>query len=345
MIVKMLKKKYLHNAIGLIAVVSIMAIACKKDDSELSQIPTVSRLYVSNADLDTNVANISIFDPADAAGFPEAYNFKSGLPDANGIYFDPTNGIVFQVGRATKTIKSLTVNPDGSLTAKTSFTDANLVSARDIAFDRDSNILYVASNTDSAIYVYRNATTKTGEVTSDKKFKLDGEPWGIHLADNELYVVIDKERVEVQQFNGISALASGPIAPVVRVKIAGATRLHGITYSAALGVMLLTDIGQPETTVPTYNTDGSIYIIDSLTANFAVSGNITPARTITGAATGLGNPVDIAIDDREGKGTIYVAEKANKKILAFRYEDEGNATPLINQDVTATPEAIYVDAR
>lgn len=329
---------------GLIVVV-LCAFACKKEDTDLSQIPTLARLYVSNAETDTTIANITIFDPADEAAFPEGYNFKSALPDANGIVFDPANGIVFQAGRTNRNIKSFTVNPDGSLTAKTSFTDANLLSAREIAFDRDSNYLYVASNTDSAIYVYHGATTKTGEVTSDRKFKLDGQPWGIFLNDNQLMVVIDNERTEVQVINGISALPSGVLTPNVRVKISGAVRLHGITFSAASNTLFLTDIGVADAAIAGYNTDGAIHIIDSVQTRFAASGTVSPARTIAGSSTFLGNPVDISVDDRPGDSIIYVAEKANKKILTFNYGSQGNVAPLINKDVAAAPEAIYLDAR
>ncbi|MBC7903813.1 MAG: hypothetical protein H7Y27_10330, partial [Gemmatimonadaceae bacterium] len=58
-----------------------------------------------------------------------------------------------------------------------------------------------------------------------------------------------------------------------------------------------------------------------------------------------GNPVDIAFDDRANKGLIYVAEKANKRILVFKLADNGNVAPTVTTTVTTLPEAIFLDAR
>jgi hypothetical protein len=73
---------------------------------------------------------------------------------------------------------------------------------------------------------------------------------------------------------------------------------------------------------------------------------ITPTRTISGINTGLGNPVDVAWDTRDGKDLIYVAEKANQKILVFKFPDDGNATPSrTTAKLPSSPEGIYLDAR
>ena len=119
--------------------------ACIKDENEAMLKSTVSRLYVSNADTDASVNNSLIFDPADQATFPEPYKFNSQLPDGNGILFDPFSGVVYQVSRVNKNIKSFKVNTDGSLVLKSSFIHEGLLSAREIAFDRSRNVLYISS--------------------------------------------------------------------------------------------------------------------------------------------------------------------------------------------------------
>lgn len=323
---------------------SLIFSSCVKDDNEAMPKSTVSRLYVSNADTDASVNNTLIFDPANQAKFSEPYKFNSQLPDGNGILFDPYSGVVYQVSRVNKNIKTFKVNTDGSLVLKSSFIHEGLLSAREIAFDRSRDILYISSNIDSAIYVYNKVSTLKDIVLADKKLKLNGEPWGIHLDNDRLFVVIDQTRAEVQLFESASALAVGQILPTKKITVSGARRLHGITYSSSRDVLILTDIA--EATATGFDTDGSIHIITDANSKFTESGSpIAPSRTIRGALTGLGNPVDVAWDDREGKDLIYIAEKARRKILVFNYSATGNIAPSVIADLSSSPEAIYLDAR
>jgi hypothetical protein len=315
-----------------------------KDENEAMPKSTVSRLYVSNADTDASVNNTLIFDPADQAKFPEPYKFNSQLPDGNGILFDPYSGIVFQVSRVNKNIKIFKVNTDGSLVIKSSFVHEGLLSAREIAFDRSRDVLYISSNTDSAIYVYNNASTLKDNVLADKKLKLNGQPWGIHLDNDRLFVVIDQNRVEVQLFETASALVVGPVLPSKKITVSSAIRLRGITYSSSRDILILTDIA--EATSAGFDSDGSIHVITDAASKFTESGaSIVPNKTIKGALTGLGNPVDVAWDDREGKDLIYIAERARRKILVFKYSSAGNIAPSFFADLNSSPEAIFLDAR
>lgn len=316
--------------------------ACTKDDNEPLPQSTVSRLYVSIADTDAAVKNTLVFDPADSTAFLEPYSFDSKLPDANGIFFDPYSGTVYQVSRQEQNIRSFTVKADGTLSDKASFIDERLPSAREIAYDRSLKTLYISSDTDSAIYVYGGIDTLRGTIRATKKLKLnDGRPWGIHLDGDKLFVVLDQGKAEVLLFEKASALQVGIITPNKKITIAGAIRLHGITYSQERDILFLTDIGDVSS-----NADGAIFIIEGAAAKFTAGGSqITPTRTIKGLSTGLGNPVDIAFDKREGKEFIYVAEKANKKILAFKLANDGNVNPSISGILKTSPEAIYLDAR
>ncbi|HEY1009092.1 MAG: hypothetical protein ACO1NS_10215 [Daejeonella sp.] len=326
----------------LVLLFTVILSACTKDDNEPLPKSTVSRLYVSNADTDTAVPNLFIFDPADSTSFPKPYQFDSKLPDGNGIVFDPYSGIVYQVSRQERNIRSFSVETDGTLSEKGSFIDERLPSAREIAFDRNRKSLYVSSDSDSAIYVYGGIDTLRSTVRATKKLKInDGRPWGIHLEGENLFVALDQGKLEVLLFENASALQVGLISANKRIAIAGATRLHGITYSSESDVLMITDIGDASS-----KTDGAIYIIEEAAAKFTAQGSqITPTRTIRGVSTGLGNPVDIAFDKREGKGLIYVAEKANNKILVFKLADNGNVDPFMTTTLSSSPEAIYLDAR
>ncbi len=313
---------------------------CTKDDNEPLRQSTVSRLYVSNADTDASVMSTLIFDPADGAKLDSPDKFDTKLPDGNGIFFDPYSGTVYQVSRQAKNIRTFTVKTDGSLAIKGSFIDDALPSAREIAFDRTRKMLYVASNTDSAIYVYAGVDTIASRAQATKKLKLNGQPWGIHLEDDNLYVVMDQNRVEVQLFETASSLQVGTIDTKKKITISGATRLHGITYSSSRDAIILTDIGTAAS-----NSDGAIHIVTAVGAKFTAGGSVTPTRTISGSATLLGNPVDVAWDTRTDKDLIYIAEKANQKILVFKFPDTGNAAPFLSATLTSFPEAIYLDAR
>ncbi len=329
-------------AVFLIGLVSALT-GCAKDDNEALPKSTVSRLYVSNADTDASVTSTLIFDPADGTSLDTPDRFDTKLPDGNGIVFDPFSGTVFQVSRQAKNVRTFTVNTNGSLTAKASFVDENLPSAREIAYDRLKKTLYVASNSDSAIYVYVGVDTISGNARATKKLKLNGQPWGIHLENDNLYVVIDQNRVEVQLFQSVSALQVGSIEPSKKITIAGAKRLHGITYSAARDVLILTDIG--EASLGNFTSDGAIYTISGAAGKFTTGGSVVPTTAISGLSTNLGNPVDVAWDSRSEKDMIYVAEKANKKILVFKLTDNGNVAPTVSASLTSLPEAIYLDAR
>lgn len=333
-----------QNLLQVICILPLIILSgCTKDDNEPMPQSTVSRLYVSNADTDASVSNTLIYDPADQSKFKEPYKFISLLPDANGIFFDPYSGTVFQVSRKNKNIKTFEVKTDGSLANKNSFIDEGLTSAREMAFNRSLDILYVASNADSAIYVYEKASTLKGTVSASKKLKLNGQPWGIHLDDDRLFVVIDQARAEVQLFEGASALVVGTIIPTKKIIVTGATRLHGITYSPERDVLILTDIGEP--VLPGFDADGSVYIIAGANASFTAGTAVIPSKTIRGINTGLGNPVDVAWDDRTDKDLIYIAEKARRKILVFKFTNNGNVAPALSVDLTTSPEDIYLDAR
>ncbi|SKB68192.1 NHL repeat-containing protein [Daejeonella lutea] len=333
-----------HFLAAFVILTAALFSGCTKDDNEPLLQSTVSRLYVSNADTDASVMSTMVFDPADAATLDSPDRYDTKLPDGNGIFFDPYSGTVYQVSRQAKNIRSFTVKPDGSLTQKGSFIDDALPSAREIAFDRVRKTLYIASNSDSSLYVYVGIDTIAGTARATKKLKLDGQPWGIHLEDDNLFVVMDKNRVEVQLFEKASSMQVGTIVPTKKITIAGATRLHGITYSSTRDALILTDIGEPS--APGFKTDGKIFIIETVLAKFDPKGAlITPTRVISGLGTSLGNPVDVAWDSRAGKDIIYVAEKANQQILVFKFQDNGNASPQRIATLTSFPEAIYLDAR
>jgi len=89
--------------------------------------------------------------------------------------------------------------------------------------------------------------------------------------------------------------------------LATASNMHGIVYDASADRLIVSDVADP-----TSADDGSIYVFNAATT---LSGAVAPDRTIRGANTHLGNPVDLQLQD----GDLYVAEKANAggRIMVF----------------------------
>lgn len=334
---------------------SFTFMSCDKDDDNPPATP-VSRLFVSNADTDPATPNLEIYDPADASSFVASVKIASGAKDGNGVVYDDSKNILFQAGRTAKTIYyfnnanslTTTATPSGS------FTDASLSSARDIVYDNTNNTLIVANNSDSTLRIYTNASTATGNVTG-RVVKLSGQPWGLFFdqPNNRLLVLMDLAAMRIEVFNNPSALPAGIATSNSTMNIsdrpnAAKSRLHGLTYSSKLDVLIVTEIGEavapliPDPSKPAFNADGGIYIIEGAKAKLTAGGNVTANRVIYGANTMLGNPVDVAFDDRDNKRLIYIAEKANKKILIFKLTDSGNVAPTTSTTVTTAPEAVYL---
>ena len=343
-----MKKMKFASALALLLASATMMTSCDKDDTTTGTTST-SRLFVSNADTDPAVANLAVYSPADSSAFGAAMNINTGASDGNGVVYDAAGNIGFQVGRTNRQVKVFAVSPAGVVTVAQTFTDAGMTSGRGAAYDAANKTLYVANNSDSTIRVYSSANTLSGAVTANKVFKLNGQPWGIRFAANKLMVLIDMDRKEIQLFDNVNSVTAGTVTPTSKITIPSAVRLHGLTYDAASDVLLVTEIGLAAAptipTVPAFNQDGGIYIIEGALAKFAANAAVTPNRTISGLNTSLGNPVDIAFDARAGKKLIYIAEKANKKILTFRLTDNGNVAPANSVIVTTLPESVYVDAR
>jgi len=306
-----------------------------------------ARLFVSNASA-TNT--LHIYDPADAPtslGMPRVV--QTDAEDGNGVAVAPLGNMLFQVGRTDGVIKIFgsATKLTGTPPLLTSFSDPAMTSGREIAFDEDRQLLYVANNVDSTILVYNNPVSWDGMVSSLRKFKVAGQPWGIHFdkANNRLFVLLDLEARTIEVYNNPGALQGGKVTPDRSFKIAGSTRLHGITYSSKADVLIVTEIGAAAG--GNFASDGGIYIFENAKNVINSSkAEVMPTRTIKGAVnTSLGNPVDVAYDDRNGKKRIYVAEKANKKILVFKLKDEGDVKPMISADAQESPEAIFLDVR
>jgi hypothetical protein len=112
---------------------------------------------------------------------------------------------------------------------------------------------------------------------------------------------------------GNAFTANGNVAP--------AATIAGVATTLSGPVTLTLDAAADRLYVPN-NTAGTISIFDSVsTAN----NNQAPTRTITGAATGLIKPVQIALD--KAHDLLYVADDQNVIVFASASTVSGDATP------------------
>jgi len=327
------------NAILFIALFILMG--CNKSDEKLPKI-TVSRLYVAITAPTTgseSSKNTLVIDPADVTPF-KSREVLSDIFGSQGICLDDSTFMVYQVSALKHGVQKFVVSAQGILTESSLFVDSSLISPRAMAYRNKDKLLFISNNNDSTIKAYYKPDSLTGRKNKAvKRLKLNGLPQGICLDKENLFVVLEGDRKEIQV--GKITKANSLIFPISgKITIAGATNLRGIFYYAKQDILLVTDIGSKSDTK-----DGKIFIIEGATAKFATNGLITPTRVISGAATLLGNPVDVDFDQREDKNIIYVAEEGNKKIIGFKLSDTGDIAPIINQDLSYAPTAIHLDAR
>ena len=151
-------------------------------------------------------------------------------------------------------------------------------------------------------------------------------PWDVAYdnASDRLYVAGTDGVVAVFDTFSATQGAGGPSRTFTPAE-GGAkisVNLHGIVYDAATNYLVLSDVGSA-----TSATDGQVFVV----ANASTASGLTAVRfRNSGAATMLGNPVDIAV----AGGSLYVAEKINSQVQ--RYDGVLGLTGSVNAAPNAT---------
>jgi len=297
---------------------------------------TAGKLYVSN----TATPGIGVVEPKLADITNDCRLILTDQADGNGVFVAEGSDLLFQLSRTNSSIKiySSASGINGAYAPIAEFTDPGIASGREIAYDASKDLLYVASNSDSTVHVYQNPVSLSGTVSANTVLNLNAEPWGISLDEmnDRLYVAKDKTNA-FQVYDMVSTL-SGMVMPTMEGSIVGATRTHGIHYSASADILFVTEIGAASGGA--FNMDGGIYVMEGINATVAAgTAMVTATRTIAGPLTLLGNPVDVDYDTTNG--VIHIAEKTNGgKLLQFDINDSGDLRPLVAKAL-AVPEAVY----
>ena len=136
---------------------------------------------------------------------------------------------------------------------------------------------------------------------------------------------------------GAAATPSRTFTPSDAAGVKISANLHGIAYDAGRDILVLSDVGAATAaTQPGFNTDGQLFTVAGAKT---ATGNVPVRSRVSGAATQLGNPVDL---DLATNGAVYVAEKANSRLL--RYDGLLTATTAISTAANASVAATAVEA-
>ncbi|PPL01259.1 hypothetical protein [Parapedobacter indicus] len=364
---------------GFFLVADIVAItlgSCvRNDDEPVMPVRPISRLYISVGNYQTNASedpidNVLLIDPADTleAEMDVVLSHNSeALRGGAGIYFDPFQSAIFQAGYGTAdtTIRVMSVGALGILSNSGQIQYSGLNAMRGLTYHYPSKMLYVANNATvggrTTIYGYHLPYNRRGYTLPDRVLRLDPtmRPWGMVLWGDSLLVSNSGTSGSVSLYGGLSKVDSlvADFQALSTIRIEGAAALRGIAFVDSLDILVAADYGTGSSDNPV--ADGRIYIIDGIKAKLKEGSftTVAPTRTIQGALTGLTGPMDVAIDPRQGRRTIFVADYDAQvsggqpgRILRFRLADDGNVAPeaSVSLDTLGNarrPFGIYLDVR
>lgn len=359
----------IHTLYKIFIVLALLSLvyACKSDDDEPEfDAAQFSRLYVSFQEYSsgntTPEVSIRLIYPADSSEFKYEANNGHTSPAKGGstVYYHPYMKTVFLAsdnssGLNDSSLYRMTVGQFGDLSNSGQLTNMNFQRIRGISYHKEAENLYLtnAIPSKSGIYVINRPSGKSGNMKITKRLMSENTLfWAAAYAHSNLYVVKakDDEVGGIYVFNDIvkparSTSVTDTLAtlnPSKTLAITGAANMRGLSYDTVKNVLAVTDY-------PTGAAvgEGRILVFENFSTLAAGEGPLVPTRIITGVATGLHQPVSVALDTRATAQYLYVADQASKKVSRFLINDFGNATPdkILQAPGNRTPISISLDAR
>ena len=323
------------------ALMACIFTSCNNDDDNSGmQQSSSTMLYASN----NSNGNITIYNVTDPVNITTK-TLLTASTMADGIYYDATEDAVIQASRSEFALEGFSnisdIVDNSPITIDISGTD-DMESPREVAVS--GNTYVVADNADvdgntntpdGRLFIYtKNGSSFNLRNTITTDFKL----WGITFDGNgNLYAVVDATNELAVFTNFLSNTADATLSASKRIAIEAIVRTHGIAYDAVADVMVLTDIGAASNG----QDDGGFHIIENFSSKFNNVANggtleVSQQTRVSGAATLMGNPVDVAYD--AATKTVYIAEAGNNggRILAFNtIGSGGNIAPVVNNSLAS----------
>ncbi len=270
-------------------------------------------------------------------------SFESMAMDADGIYYDTDADVLYQINRTDNVIQAYSQVKEnlaqGMLPVLTATSTSDFINARELAVAGDRFVVAQDANDANGqankLFVYQFTPDA---INLKKTYDVGINLWGIHADVNTLYAIVDNSN-QLAIYDNFFENLDGVITASSIVDIEDLVRTHGITYDAENDLMILTDVGEASS-----DTDGGLHIIPDF-SNAAANGTVSSTEQviIIGAATMLGNPVDVAY--KKDLDAIYVAERANGggRILGFdNVSTGGDVVPFYNE-LFAGASAIFIE--
>ena len=295
----------------------------------------VPEIFVSS----NTQSNIATFDIDDANRITTS-TFDNRTSDADGIYYDMNNGLLYQLNRNNGAVYVFdNIGGEGD-PERVSASGAESINGREITVS--GNRLVIAQDANDANGQQNRLTVLNRSedglsFTLSKRYDVDINLWGIQAVGETLYAVEDNTN-RLAIFRNFFAAQSGNITPSRSIDVQGLVRTHGLHYVPSMDLMILTDVGAASSP-----DDGALVIISDFST--AIMDNVVTAAEqvrVEGSNTFLGNPVDVGF--YKTNQMIYVAERANGggRVLAFPLNVQaGNSTPSYNYEF-AGASAIHV---
>lgn len=257
-----------------------------------------------------------------------------------GVVFTQTGSVV-QAGDSDtpllRTLCSLSSSTSGmySADADTEISGANtgLTNPKGIAVANDAGIIFAADFTGMRISIF--GSQAAGDVAPVAEIVTAAQPWDVAFDEDSdrLFVALTDGTIAVYDDVIASEFAPTVTRTIVPSDSDGnqiSVNAHGIVYEPMSDRLVVSDVGDAAVA-----DDGQLFV---LTSAASADGATVPTRTIGGASTVLGNPVDIALTG----STLRVAEKSNDAILVFTNIFSGESGDIAPDLVTSTskPESI-----
>lgn len=267
--------------------------------------------------------------------------FVINLGLAEGIASSSLNDNLFQAGitggNATLRLSCGTDFGGGSFDADTdreiTLGGVGAAAPKGIALADEAGFVFVADSGNASIDVY-SQSAGSGATPVASMPTSGGNAWDVvyDAGTDRLFAALTNGNIDyyagvVAGINGGGALG----APTRTFNATGAVNMHGIVYLPG-DLLIASDVGSAADA-----TDGAIYYFAGA-SNLA--GAVTPARTIAGASTTLGNPVDLQVVG----DVLLVAEKSNNAILTYSTSASG-ASGDVAPDVSVpfdAPESLLI---
>ena len=334
-----------------VAIAACAAIAaCGDNDDELLGVAfDDEQLLVAS-----NTSGTLVKIQTDDLGEPDREDITVPYADGDGIGL--RGGDLFATNRSDNRLLLLDDVFDEDNEAEVAVVDTfpgDITNQRGVAVDRELGGVNVAvasagsaANGDiNRIYRFRASGSDIAlEATVTVPFAL----WGLEWDGSTLLAVKDLSD-SVAVFEGFDqAQDSDLLQPTYYFRVEGLTRTHGITFARDDDVLILTDIGAAGG--PGSDADGAFHFVRewrgtarSAAKTTGVLGLDRQVR-VAGAATLLGNPVDVAYDDDNNR--VYIAERVNGggRLLAFETPTaDGSPAPVFNETVAGASSVEYRD--